>query len=1701
MRQALRLLLLLALTLAARAALADAFRLPGLDADSARYERSLTARNPAGGTPKARAAEEQAARAAVAKADWSAAATAWEARIALGEATPDQYLGLAQAQQRRSPADPVHALQAAWLAYRTLPEGPGQIPALLSMAASLRDLDRPAQAVSALEAVTERAPADVRYQKALADMRQAAGLLVRKVRTEPETDPARACLAFTGPPSRNADFHPADWVRLDPPVADAAITREGDEICISGLPLAATTRVTLRGGMPGESGLVLRRDTTLAVAMASRHPRLLFDARLFVLPRGQAPRVTLTTVNVGSVTLKLARISERAMGPYLRDNALGSTDPVSGSAITDDVGNVIWSGRADIPRWQPNRATRTALPLPGVPAGAGPGLYALIASPNDGAADPDMQAVQMILRTDLAPTVWRGRDGLTVQVRGYGDARVRPGVGLSLIARNNDVLATATTGADGFARFPAPLLGGEGPMAPVAIHAAAPDGDFTRLDLQRAAFDLSDRGVAGPPPPGPLDAFVWLDRGIYRPGETVQVMALLRDGAGAETDIPARVRIRRPNGQVFQETVPARAAGASLHAPVALSPSAPAGTWTVEVLADPAAPPIGQASFRVDAFVPDRMAVDLGPAQGPIVPGTPYAVPLAARFLYGAPGSGLSGKARLQLAVAAGDPFPALAGYRVGLADEIFAPDAQDLDLPETDAQGHATILVPLRQAPDSTHPVQATVSAEVNDPSGHAARASVTVPVRPNGRLIGVRPLFADDAIDADAEGAFDLAAIDPDGNRVAVQAKLRIVRERPDWRLVTHGSLARYETVFRDEPLVTEDVTIPANGTLHFSRRFGFGRYRIEVMENGGLAATSMRFRAGWVSADGPDVPDKVDVLADRKLYAPGDTARIHIAAPFAGPATLLVLSDRVHATQTFDVPAGGAEATVKVDPAWGAGAYVAVHVFRPAAGDSQPGRAIGLAWVGIDPASRRVETSIEAPERTKPRRRTEVAVHAAPGAWVSLAAVDEGILRLTGFTTPDPVAHFLGRRGLGIDIRDDWGRLIAPADGDVAALRQGGDEGGAALPEIPQKTVTLFAGPVQADARGVARIPLDLPDFNGQVRLMAVAWQGSRVGEAATDMIVRDALVAEPLLPRFLAPGDQARLAVLLQNTDLPGGEAAAEIAVDGPLALDGPARLSARLAQGGRTTAFTGLRATGVGRGVIRLHVTGPAGFAIDRETAILVRPARGPVTEVLAGDLGPAAAAALALPADRFIAGTWRATASFGGAVRYSVSGLVDALAEYPLNCLEQAISRGLPLALLPDGPLAGGDRAGRLQRAVEQVLDKQRFDGGFGLWSASDEAEPWLSAYATEFLLRARAAGAAVPEQPLRDALKFTADATGQEANDPKALAVRAYDLHVLALAGQPRAGAERVLAERLDDLPTPLARAQLGAALARSGDAGRAGAAFAAALATPARKFWADDYGTALRDQVATALLLKESGVLPEGLGRLAAILPGADLDPRGLNTQEMAWAAAAGAVLGQGAPPARIELGGTPLPPGPIITVALTAPATARNLGPAPVPQVVSITGVPATAPPAARNLMRVTRRFLNLDGSMLDLDHLRQNTVFVLLLEGRADDGQDHRAQLLQGLPAGWEVAGRLGPGDVQGMSWLGRLSETEREPAADDRYAAIMALPAADPSFRLAVRLRAVTPGTYEIPGAELADMYRPALFARQGANRITVLPAE
>ncbi|GAB0113245.1 alpha-2-macroglobulin [Acidisoma sp. C75] len=1694
--------------------------LPGLQQDAERFLATLRAAHPAGLSESALSQAADDAAAALDAQDFPRAVASSETFIGglpqNETPTPDLWRGLATAELKRTPPQPKPALFAAWFAFTTVdPQSDtvaaDQLAALDLMRQAFAALHQPFGEAEVLLAMSRRLPTDDPRRQSLLAQRAALGLLFRSVSTEPDAFPTRACLSFLGSPTAAPDFVPGDWVSLQPAVKDAAVTLESHQICITGLPAGETTRVTLRQGMPGDGGLVLKAAVSVPVAMPDRSPRLVFDGARYLQPKGGQATVALASVNLSAVSLQLVQISERNLLHVMQTYPPGGSpiDSYGAQDLTQNQGRVVWTGHAAVAAFKHNALRHTILPLP--PVLTAPGLYALIATPGDGtpfAQGEAPTAVQMILRTDLAPTVWQGADGDLVQVRSYATGLPVAGATVDLIAADNSILASAQTAADGTVRFAQPLLGGQNGEAPAALHVSGPRGDFTRISLTAPNFDLSDRGSSGQAQPGPIDPFLWTDRGIYRPGETVQVMGLIRDEAGAPLDLPLHLIITRPDGRVFADSVPPRIDEDAIHAAVTLSAGAPFGMWDIQLKTDPKGRAIADLPFQVDAFVPPRLAVSLGNAAPKILePGRINTLPITVRFLYGAPGNDLSGDANITVQPNP-TPFPDFAAYRFGLNDDAFTGSQTQTTIAPTDAAGATSLALDLSHLPDSSRALEADIWANINDPAGRSVSAHTTLPIRPAAPMIGIAEDFSGDSVNADTSAGFRLIALGPDGKRVAMPVTLRLVRQTPDWRLAVSGGQARYETVWHDTPVDSRNLTLPATGApFAYARTLPFGRYKLEVLQaSGGLAASSVVFYSGWAIGDNPDVPARVSVRADKAQYQPGETATLHVEAPYAGPTTVLVMTDRVKRIINLVPTAASFDVTIPVTADWGPGAYVGVHVFRPerpAAGgkpEIAPARAIGLAWVALDPAPRTLPLSIGAAALYRPRTEITIPVKTKPGAYVTLAAVDEGILALTAFKTPDPLGHFFGKRALGVGIHDDFARLLPPAGDANTVLHQGagGDMETPNMP-IPQKIVSLFAGPLQAGPDGIARFPLALPDFDGTLRLMAVGWSGSTSGSAGQDMVMRDRAIVEPLLPRFLSPGDQARIAILLQNVELPAGTFSLQVSASGAIALAGGAPAPITLGTEQRQLVPLSLIARGVGLGHLTISAEGPGGFHVVHTVTLAVHSARGPVAQVTPLTLPAGGRLTLTPKTDAFIPGTWAASATFGLGLPFDTAALVRALEAYPLDCLEQLASRGLPLTLL-SGAAAGPDPAGHLQQVISALADRQRYDGAFGLWSASGDAEPWLTAYATEVLLRAAKLGAAVPQPMLDQALRWLTAEVGTPPSSPADYAAQAYALYDLALAGQAPAGAIRVAASTLGSEPTPLARAQIAAALARLGEPDKAKAIFTALLAEPGRQDWSADYGSALRDQFAIAVLIAESGVMPERLAAIRRGLPGAELNPDRLSTQEQAWAAAAAGALGKLAGPVSLRVDSRALGPAPSITLPLAAATTVVNPGQVALPGSLVVQGVPQTPPAAARAGMQLRRNFYALDGSTISPDKLTQNTTFVMVIDGQATDGQAHRALLLAGLPAGWEIAGRFPGGKVPGMDWLGTLTTPETEAAADDREAAVVDVTGDQPAFRLAVILRAVTPGTFEYPGMQLTDMYRPAIFARQNTVRITVLPA-
>ncbi|MFC7705858.1 alpha-2-macroglobulin family protein [Plastorhodobacter daqingensis] len=1515
----------------------------------------------------------------------------------------------------------------------------------------------------------------------------------------------RVCAQFSEDLAVGVDY--ASFVQG---AATLTVEPDGSRLCLEGVEHGQNYQVTFRRGLPSAAGESLPAAVPVEFYVRDRAPAVRFPGRAYVLPRGNGIALPVETVNTAAVDLVLRRVSDRNLLGAIQNNWFGrSLDPWQDQSFAETMTEDVWQGQAEVAQ-DLNRDVTTSLPLSESLGDLPPGIYVLRAAVAGTEAYDIAEASQWFVVSDLGLTSLSGTDGLHVWVRSLGSAGPRPGVQVSLVSRSNRVLETLETDADGHGVFAAGLARGTGGAAPALITAEEEGVDIAFLPLTDPEFDLSDRGAEGREPAPPVDVFLTTDRGAYRAGETIFATALARDGlVRALPGLPLTARLVRPDGVEYARQLSANDhAGGHVFA-FPLAPEVPRGQWRLEIRADPDAPALRAATVLVEDFLPERIDFQLD-LQDPPQLDRAATLGIEARYLFGAPGADLAIEG--ELALHAADGLAAFPGYRFGLQDDPFLPVMTALPPGlRTDAEGRAQIVAPLPEATDPGRPLEVRATVRLSEGSNRPVERRLTAPVLGTRAMIGLQPLFDDVAAEG-TEAGFRLIALDADGTRRAMTVRWTLSRIETRYQWYQMWGQWNWDAVVTRSRVAEGVAEIGDAGPASLAIPVTWGEYELRAEEAGGAAVSALRFHAGWYApADTTETPDTLQMSLDRPLYAPGDVARLRLVARADGTALVSVLSDRVIDRQVVQVKAGETLIPLNVTEDWGAGAYVTASVLHPmdAATGRNPARALGLVHAAVDPGPRRLAARFDVPAEAAPRTPLEIVLEVdglEPGdaAHATIAAVDLGILNLTGFQAPDPDGHYFGQRKLGVGIRDLYGRLIDGMAGVPGRLRSGGDAGSARLQAPPptEELVAWFDGPLRVDADGRVRAEVPLPPFNGTVRLMAVVWSDRAVGQAEADVVVRDPVVVQATLPRFLAPGDSGRLLLDLSHLSGPAGEMALEILATGLEIGAHPDRIT--LAEGAAARVAVRLAAPEAGVYEVEIALTPPDG---ERLTQRLVLPVRANDPDIsVTRQITLAPGESFTLSSDIFAglrSGTAHATLAMGPLARLDAPGLLAALTRYPYGCTEQITSRALPMLYLDgvaqatgqDAPLPHEDIAA----AITAVLARQATNGAFGLWQAG-AGDFWLDAYVSDFLSRARAAGHAVPEVAFRAALANLRNQLNYAAEEPGAGPAVAYALMVLAREGAAAVGDLRYYADaRRDMFDTPLAAAQLGMALALYGDQPRADALFAHGAAQlqswPEAQVWRTDYGTALRDTAGLLALALEAGSTavdqPALVGRLAD-------RPAHLSPQEAAWSllaahAAAGSAAVQG-----LTVDGAPAP-GPVLALDPDAPdRVIRNTGAAPEVLTLTTFGTPEVPEPAGGNGYAITRRHYTLEGAEVALDTVAVGTRLVTVLEVTPFDGGGGRLMVSDPVPAGFEIdnPNLLRGGDVRALDWLDVLEEVRHSEAREDRFLAAVDWQSAE-RFRLAYIVRAVTPGQFHHPAPGVEDMYRPAFRAHGDTGRVIV----
>ncbi|MCR3892876.1 alpha-2-macroglobulin family protein [Aeromonas caviae] len=1458
-----------------------------------------------------------------------------------------------------------------------------------------------------------------------------------------------------------------------------------------------------------------------------------FTASGMVLPLRDELRLPISAVNVDEVNIDFFRVDAEYLPRFLAEYRPGAG---MGNWELEQItqrAKRVFSGRYALELDANRRETR--LINVKEPQLAEAGVYFAVMSPL-GNYDWRKETTYFAV-SDMGLSARRYRDELEVFVSSLASADPLKDVQLSLLDQKGNRLQVQTTDPQGHRRFDQ-VQGARLLLAEQGKHLAVLRLDGAALDL--STFDL------GTQPWQAQQLYLFSGRDLYRPGERLDSEILLKGQDGQLLPgMAVELEVKQPDGQLLEQKrlLPDNLGAA--HYGLHLPDDAPLGRWTISLKT--AAGSRFEWPFLVEEFLPERLKLQLGKGPDGEVTSLDAALtlPLQGDYLYGAPASATKAKAEVKISRAT-MPFTQWQEFTLG--DVLLAEQAKDLEpLNLTlDAQGQGTFsLADELDGVRALGPLEVAYRVSLAEPGGRAVNRSRTQYGWPAGsQWPALKADFVADRVEGGKPLPFQILNLDEQGQPVAGAVKVRLINEYRDyyWHYAD-GEGWKYE--FNSQPYLEQEQTLQLDGKgpTPLTLQLAAGWYRLEV-ENSQGHQSSLRVEIGsyaWGGGGEQARPDKIAITLDKRAYQAGEKAKVTLVAPRPGKGLLLVEDgDGLRWWQRIELKGAGGDAKdargefeIPVSPEWlRHDLHISAQIAAPDS-DSKPVsqksvqslRSVGLVPLTLDREARRLPLTLSAPDKAVPLTRLEVTATSTPNSQgrVVLAAVDRGVLNISDYQPLDPFEIFFGRKRFAQDLFDNYGQVIPPQDGKLARLNYGGDRAplkkGGAL-ESRVEIAALWSGEVSFDESGKAVIPLELPNFNGELALMALAWNEQQVGEAERAVKVVAPLVAEIGWPRFGTRGDETRALVQLRN--MSGEDQTLSLAwtLNGGLKANGELPGTLSLKNGEEQWLTLPLTVTGAsGVASLQLAASGKD-FAISRDWTLPLRSPWPAETRQRYQMLAPGQEMAFA-PAE--LAGLDRANLqgllSLSGTPPWDPAAQWQALADYPYACLEQTLSRAWPYLLTTADertawrkPAEGKKAASEadVQRALLQRLQRLQLpSGGFGLWDGRSDEEQWLTAYAADYLLARKEAGDAVPEAMLNQALNrlqsyLTDSQYGERwssAPEHSRLAYQTYSAYVLARVGKaPLATLRLIWEQQADHARSGLPLLHLSLALSAMGDEQNAAKALSRALATERGDDYLGDYGSPLRDQALELSLLRQHKLAAERWPALSAKVADTLAHRQWLSTQErlallrlaridpaVDWQAWVASSLGSG------SLSGlAPLQLG--APEALAASAV-TNEGKGSLYVQRTLIGYPEQAPTRLSQGISVTRSWFNSDGQPFDPTKVKVGDLVVVRLNVSSESAVPD-ALLVEMVPAGFELENpalgnsiKLDELSIEGKpAWQSEWNDyLKHQEFRDDRYTAAMDLSAGS-NQQLVYLMRAVTPGRYQVPPTQVEDMYRPELRA-------------
>jgi uncharacterized protein YfaS (alpha-2-macroglobulin family) len=1217
--------------------------------------------------------------------------------------------------------------------------------------------------------------------------------------------------------------------------------------------------LTIKDNLRGTLGAKMDGTYTKDLFFGEMPANLEFTSKkgLYLSSKGSR-NIGVRVTNIPKVKVKIMKVYENNILAYLRNNRYedyyydGENSSPNGFTYNDDnqgfYSDILMDRTIETGNLPKIHGTSILnMPLPD--QNKLRGVYLVNLNSND---EYYFNASKVVSVSDLGIIAKKSADGneVMVFVNSIIDAQAVGSVEVNLISSNNQIMETQKTDSKGVVVFEKLLE--KAPNFKVAMITVRTDDDFnymlledTQVETSRFEVDGKRANASG------YDAFVYGDRDIYRPGETIHFNTVIRDNKWKSADdVPLKIKLLLPNGREFKSYLKNTNAQGAVATSIPLDRAAVTGSYTIEVYNGNDVL-ITSKSISVEEFMPDRIKVDLS-AKDTYQSGETVSLQAIATNLFGPPASNRNYEMDFSLKrkVFTAKGFE---NYTFDIRNDTKFNN--DLRQGVTNENGIGAQNFEIPATYKDMGVLEGRIFVTVFDETGRPLNRMKRFDVFTQETFFGIG--LPDYYVGTHVPMSIPLVALTTAG-KIQNKARAKVDIYRIDYQTVVEktNGVIRYNSRKQEKLAQTKEVDFSGGkARIKFIPQVS-GEYEIRIAGPDAESYASQGFYAygyGNTSNSSFEVSNEGQVMMemDKEHYQVGDNARILMKTPFAGKMLVTVERNKVLEHFYVETDKKSAEVSVKITEDMLPNVYITATLIRPMKGVDMPLTvAHGFATMKVEKAGNLLPVQIIAANESRSKRRQKITVKTKPNAELTVAVVDEGILQIKNFKTPDIYNYFYQKQSLEVSSHDLY-QFLFPELSLSSNSSIGGDGYNLEKRVNPlsngrTKLVAIWSGILKANGGGEAQFEFNIPQFSGDLRIMAVAYHEEAFGSANTNMKVKDPIVISTGAPRFLSPDDEVVIPVTITNTTKTNATVSTSVNLTGGLALQSQNNQSLAIPAGKEARAmFTVKAPASIGTGSITVTVNGFK-EKFSENTDLTIRPSTSLLKSSFSGDIPSGKTEALSLAND-YIPGTVKASLLVSRSPMVQFAKELDYLLAYPHGCIEQTVSKAFPQLYFADFTKTIATRSKSIglkgdndwnpqfnvQAAIRKIESMQLANGGLSYWPGSDQESWWGTIFAAHFLLEARKADYEINESSLNRMLDYLTTKTSMQDmtefeslyNEAGTLSTRTiakrdmiYSLYTLALAGKANQPVMNYYKSN-EKLLTTDTRYMLGAAFAQIGD------------------------------------------------------------------------------------------------------------------------------------------------------------------------------------------------------------------------------------------------------------------------------------------